>query len=164
MSIKVNGIKGEKVKEEIENMKIRIGLDIDNTITKHPKFFSNLSEKVKQAGGKIFIITSRINTPVNREITKKELIDYFIEFDVLHMIDSVEKAEEKKVDIVMLSPVNETMSHPGAVPLGWRKFKQLVEKTNIPAYALGGMTEDDIKTAKTNGAHGIAAIGLFWDA
>ena len=81
-----------------------------------------------------------------------------------HNEDELRRAEKKKVDIVMLSPVNETMSHPDVIPLGWGKFKQLVEKIKTPVYALGGMTEDDLNTAKTNGAQGIAAIGLFWDA
>jgi 8-oxo-dGTP diphosphatase len=81
-----------------------------------------------------------------------------------HNLDELHLAEEKAIDCVMLSPVLKTMTHPDATPLGWKKFGQLIEKINIPVYALGGMTEKEMETAKTKGAHGIAAIGLFWDA
>ena len=80
-----------------------------------------------------------------------------------HNYDEIKLAEKKKVDLVMLSPVNETMSHPDVIPLGWEKFKQIVEKTNIPVYALGGMIEKKMNKAKINGAQGIAAIGEFWN-
>ena len=80
-----------------------------------------------------------------------------------HNHDELKLAEKNKIDLVMLSPVNETMSHPDVIPLGWKKFKQIVEKTNIPVYALGGMTEEKLNKAKINGAQGIAAIGEFWD-
>jgi len=42
-------------------------------------------------------------------------------------------------------------------------FRQLVEETDIPVYALGGMTADDIEQAWNSGAQGIAAISVFWD-
>ena len=80
-----------------------------------------------------------------------------------HNHDELKLAEKNKIDLVMLSPVNETMSHPDVTPLGWGGFKQLVEKINIPVYALGGMTESKMNEAKINGAQGIAAIGEFWD-
>lgn len=80
-----------------------------------------------------------------------------------HNYDEIKLAEKKKIDLIMLSPVNETMSHPDVIPLGWEKFKQIVEKTKTPVYALGGMTENKMNEAKINGAQGIAAIGEFWD-
>jgi len=72
-------------------------------------------------------------------------------------------AEKNNVDFILLSPVNKTDSHPNSIPLGWGKFKQLTEQAIVPVFALGGMTKNDIKTAKTNGAQGIAAIGEFWN-
>ncbi|MDH5660857.1 MAG: thiamine phosphate synthase, partial [Gammaproteobacteria bacterium] len=62
-----------------------------------------------------------------------------------------------------LSPVNKTLSHPDSLPLGWNDFYQLTEKSTLPIYALGGMTEYDLKMAKEKGAQGIAAIGAFWE-
>lgn len=81
----------------------------------------------------------------------------------IHNDEELLLAEQKNVDFVVLSPVNKTLSHPDSRPLGWEKFKQLTEKSNIPVYALGGMIEDDLKTAINSGAQGIAAIGNFWN-
>ena len=41
--------------------------------------------------------------------------------------------------------------------------KDIVEKTNIPVYGLGGMRVTDIDKAQSLGAQGIAAIGEFWN-
>lgn len=80
-----------------------------------------------------------------------------------HNHEELTQAEKMGVDFILLSPVSTTKSHPNAIPLGWEKFKQLTEQVTIPVYALGGMTKNDIKIAKTNGAQGIAAIGEFWN-
>jgi len=82
----------------------------------------------------------------------------------IHNKEELLLAEKNNVDFAVLSPVNKTLSHPDSIPIGWDKFKQLSEKANIPIYALGGMKEDDLITAKNNGAQGIAAIGEFWDS
>lgn len=81
----------------------------------------------------------------------------------VHNIEELLHAEKMDVDFVVLSPVNKTSSHPNSNPLGWEKFKELTEKSNVPVYALGGMVKDDLKTAKNHGAQGIAAIGEFWN-
>ena len=80
-----------------------------------------------------------------------------------HNINEIHRAEEKQVDLMLLSPVKKTLSHPGSIPLGWGSFENLTGQTNIPVYALGGMTAEDLNTAKIKGAQGIAAIGEFWN-
>ncbi len=80
-----------------------------------------------------------------------------------HNYEELLLAKKMYIDFVLLSPVNKTDSHPNSITLGWEKFKQLTEKATIPVYALGGMTTNDIKNAKINGAQGIAAIGEFWN-
>lgn len=81
----------------------------------------------------------------------------------IHNQDELLIAEEKNVDFVALSPVYETLSHPNSIPLGWSKFKELTDTAAIPVYALGGMSNDDIKLSKAYGGQGIAAIGEFWN-
>ena len=71
-------------------------------------------------------------------------------------------AEKSKVDFVLLSPINNTTTHPNTIPLGWDEFENLTKKANIPVYALGGMKDEDIKISKAHGGQGIAAIGEFW--
>jgi len=80
-----------------------------------------------------------------------------------HSRQELEYAQSIGVDFAVLSPVQKTRSHPDAQPLGWDAFHQLVDDINIPVYALGGMTVDDIEQAWNSGGQGIAAIGAFWN-
>jgi len=79
-----------------------------------------------------------------------------------HTNAEIIKARQLKADIILLSPVNETMSHPGVSGIGWEKFKHLSENIESPVYALGGMSIRDLPDAKSFGAQGIAAITEFW--
>ena len=68
------------------------------------------------------------------------------------------------LDYVMLSPVQATMSHLDAQPLGWDTFNQLINGYSLPVFALGGMKMDDLHTARQYGAHGIAMQRAVWGA
>ncbi len=80
-----------------------------------------------------------------------------------HGEDEIEKAKSIDADVILLSPVKETKSHPDVEGMGWDKFKALSSCLDVPVYALGGMTENDLIEAKKAGAQGIAAISEFWD-
>ena len=82
----------------------------------------------------------------------------------IHNENELLLAEKNNIGLAVLSPVNKTQSHPDSIPLGWDNFKQIVKKSNIPVFALGGMTETDLQTAKLKGAQGIAAISTFWNS
>jgi 8-oxo-dGTP diphosphatase len=79
-----------------------------------------------------------------------------------HNQHEIDLANRHQVDFIVLSPVQMTHSHPHTVPLGWEKFTQLVESSQAPVYALGGLKLQDIARAKISGAQGIAAISAFW--
>lgn len=66
-------------------------------------------------------------------------------------------------DAVLLSPVFATTSHPGARPLGVRRFARLARGgPAAPAvYALGGMTATTVRRLAGSGAVGIAGISGF---
>jgi 8-oxo-dGTP diphosphatase len=66
------------------------------------------------------------------------------------------------VDFVVLGPVKDTASHPGAPTLGWRRFSELVADYPLPVYAVGGLDYSDVELAWAAGAHGIAAIRAAW--
>lgn len=72
------------------------------------------------------------------------------------------KATELGVNFVFLSPVQATSSHPDAIPLGWESFSEIIKDVNIPVYALGGVSKQDLMDARNAGAQGIAAISAFW--
>ncbi|MCG7920237.1 MAG: Nudix family hydrolase [Candidatus Thiodiazotropha lotti] len=79
-----------------------------------------------------------------------------------HQLEEVKLAERAGLDYVLLSPVQRTTTHPQAVSLGWPRFAELVDQVNLPVYALGGLSADDLPKAILSGAQGIAAISAFW--
>jgi len=79
-----------------------------------------------------------------------------------HTREELEHAFNIGLDFVVLSPVQETRSHPHAHPLGWERFSELVMAANLPVYALGGMQPQDLSRAWEHGAQGIAGISCFW--
>jgi 8-oxo-dGTP diphosphatase len=78
-----------------------------------------------------------------------------------HNLEQLQHAQKIGVDFVVLAPVLATQTHPGATSLGWEQFAALVDKVNLPVYALGGMDESSLITARQNGGQGIAAIRAF---
>jgi thiamine-phosphate diphosphorylase len=80
-----------------------------------------------------------------------------------HNLDELQHAERIGVDFVVLAPVLATNTHPGANPLGWEAFKELVSMIKLPVYALGGMMKEHVHTAQSAGAQGIAGITVFLD-
>ncbi|MBT8119961.1 MAG: Nudix family hydrolase [Gammaproteobacteria bacterium] len=79
-----------------------------------------------------------------------------------HDQGELHRARQLGADFVVLSPVQKTASHPEAEAMGWQQFAGLVAGCTMPVYALGGVSEEDIKTAWSHGAQGIAAISAFW--
>ncbi len=79
-----------------------------------------------------------------------------------HNAEELCRAEALGCDFALLSPVLPTRSHPGAQNLGWDNFKAIVAASSIPVYALGGLSRDDMQTAWTHGAHGIALLRQAW--
>ena len=65
---------------------IKLGLDIDDTITACQGLFSVMTEAVKQKGGQVHIISSRTDDPKVRRITEDELVDLGIRYDVLYLL------------------------------------------------------------------------------
>ena len=78
-----------------------------------------------------------------------------------HNPEEIRHAERIGIDFILLSPVLPTPSHPEAIPLGWNQFGAWVEQANLPVFALGGMTKDQLGQARQHGAQGIAGIRGF---
>jgi len=79
-----------------------------------------------------------------------------------HTAVDIRQAQKINADIILLSPVNETTSHPGVKGIGWLAFAELISDIDIPVYSLGGMKQSDIPKAVKLGAQGVAAISSFW--
>ena len=70
--------------------------------------------------------------------------------------------DKHNADFAVLSPVLRTLTHVDAKPLGWNKFRQLVQKYKKPIYALGGLDGSDLAIAKSNNAVGLASMRAVW--
>jgi len=67
-------------------------------------------------------------------------------------------AETAKVDAVLISPVFETQSHPIARILGRLGFQTFTNRTKLPCYALGGITQKTAQSLINSKACGFAGI------
>jgi hypothetical protein len=65
---------------------MNVALDTDGTITAMPSLFAVLSCAVRAFRGKVIIVTSQANTPEVRDVTRRELRGYGVEFDDLFVI------------------------------------------------------------------------------
>jgi len=81
-------------------------------------------------------------------------------------VASHDKAEldhaEVIADFALLSPVQETQSHPDAKPLGWDEFNSLVNASKLPVYALGGLSLNEISYSRKMGAQGVSILSAAW--
>ncbi|MDO5666951.1 MAG: Nudix family hydrolase [Alcaligenaceae bacterium] len=64
-------------------------------------------------------------------------------------------------DFIVLGHVKESSSHPDQAPLTWSTFESLAKEAARPVYAIGGLSPDDLLTAREYRAHGIAGISAF---
>ncbi len=74
----------------------------------------------------------------------------------------LDRAEALQVDFCVLGPVERTASHPGAEPLGFPAFAELIRNRPVPVFALGGMRATHLDIARYHRAQGIAAISALW--
>lgn len=79
----------------------------------------------------------------------------------VHDLDEIRAAERDGADLLFLSPVFATRSHPGAAPLGLDRFAALVRATRLPVIALGGMNAARARETAALGAYGWAGIDVW---
>lgn len=81
-----------------------------------------------------------------------------------HSSSDLLQAQRLSADFVLAGPVLSTASHPNASPVGWAGFRAMALHAAMPVYALGGVSPNEIITAKLNGGQGIAGIRSLWGA
>lgn len=106
----------------------------------------------------LHLTSQLLNSIESRPVTN----EFFLSVSC-HTQAEIEKAKKLNADIVLLSPVKKTRSHPEAKSIGWEQFYNMAEDIDVPVYALGGMIEADLYKAKKTGAQGVAAISSFWN-
>jgi 8-oxo-dGTP diphosphatase len=64
-----------------------------------------------------------------------------------HNAEELALAEQMGVDFVTLSPVQPTLTHPDAQPLGWEQASTLIEGFSKPVFLLGGVGPAELEKA-----------------
>tara|TARA_Y100000590_G_C15408656_1_gene896728 strand:- start:436 stop:831 length:396 start_codon:yes stop_codon:yes gene_type:complete len=81
-----------------------------------------------------------------KTIEKSKLKKKWIITGAAHSYQAIKRIQRyKKVDAAILSPVFPTKSHPNEKSLNVKKFSNIVRKTKLPIYALGGINIKNIK-------------------
>jgi 8-oxo-dGTP diphosphatase len=80
-----------------------------------------------------------------------------------HSPQEMAHAAHLGLDWVVLAPIQATTSHADARPLGWQALAEWVQDYPLPVFALGGMTQADMATARGLGAHGVALRSSAWN-
>ena len=78
-----------------------------------------------------------------------------------HSWPAVVRAAERSVDAALVSPVFPTASHPGARHLGVLRLAWIASHASVPVYALGGVTDRNVRGVRRCGCAGVAALGAL---
>lgn len=105
----------------------------------------------------IHLDSRRLHTPRHRPVPPHLWLSA-----ACHTRRDILQAEHLAADFVLIGAVKPTPSHPDETPVGWPGFRALVADCNMPAFALGGMSEDDLEPAWAAGGRGVAGIRSFW--
>lgn len=79
----------------------------------------------------------------------------------IHDRKAAQIAEAFKFDYLFYSPVFRTESHPYAEPKGLEALAKVCAGVNIPVFALGGVTLENMESCLAAGAFGIAGIRMW---
>ena len=79
----------------------------------------------------------------------------------VHDAAEMRAANRLKPDLVFVSPVFETRSHPGNPSLGIEGLNALAELATMPVVALGGMNEERARMLTHPNIHGWAAVDAW---
>lgn len=80
----------------------------------------------------------------------------------VHNLRELVAAERSGADLIFISPVFATRSHPGSISLGRRGFTALAIRANMPVIALGGMNARRARALKLS--YGWAGIDSWLPA
>jgi len=76
----------------------------------------------------------------------------------VHSFMEMRAAERAGAQLLFVSPIFATRSHPGQKGMGTRRLSNFVRQAKPPVIALGGMTRARFKALRQTGVYGWAAI------
>ena len=83
----------------------------------------------------------------------------------IHSLDELNDATRGGADFVLFGPVYFTPSKASfGAPQGLAALQKIVATSALPVYAIGGITEQNVKAVRNLGVHGIALIAAIISA
>lgn len=83
----------------------------------------------------------------------------------IHSLEEGKNAERAGADFVVFGPVYFTPSKAAyGEPQGVERLKEIVEKTSLPVYAIGGINLEGVGAVRGAGARGVALISAVMSA
>ena len=79
----------------------------------------------------------------------------------VHDLGQLRRAAQRRIPLILLSPMFATRSHPEWAPLARMRASTLARLAGAPVVALGGMDSRRFAKVKALGFHGWAGIGAF---
>jgi len=73
-------------------------------------------------------------------------------------------ASRGNVDFLLAGAIFPSSSHPGNVPGGVARIREIRGVSRLPLLAIGGITPERVPEVLTAGAHGVAVRGGIWDS
>ena len=119
-------------------------------------FRHNATELVAREA--IFVQVSRIARRRRLVLVRADAVAQPVRLYRVHNMREAVSARRHGADLILVSPVYRTRTHPGARALGPLRAARLARTAGIPAIALGGMTRERFKRMKALGFVGWAAI------
>jgi 8-oxo-dGTP diphosphatase len=104
-----------------------------------------------------------VHYPSHSLIQLKYRPDFLICGASCHNLEELRIAQDLKMSFAVLSPIQKTKSHIHAQPIGWEFFSECANKFDMPIYALGGLSHENLQTSWRYGGHGIAMQRAIWE-
>jgi 8-oxo-dGTP diphosphatase len=104
-----------------------------------------------------------VHYPSHSLIRLKYRPDFSICGASCHNLEELMIAQDLEMSFAVLSPIQKTKSHIHAQPIGWEFFSECANKLDMPIYALGGLSHENLKTSWRYGGHGIAMQRAIWE-
>lgn len=97
-----------------------------------------------------------------RSLKKRPLTTNYLLGASCHNLKEIEYANRLKLDYIFIGPILDKHQIKECKKLEWDGFAKLSKHSQIPVYAIGGLSNADIETSIHLGGQGVAAIRSVW--
>ena len=82
----------------------------------------------------------------------------------VHSVDEAIDVDQKAVNFFLVGTIFSSLSHPGGKTGGVERIREVGGRTDVPLFAIGGMTPGRVRAVLSAGARGVAVRGGIWDS